>query len=547
MSDLGRPLSGKRDTVSSPLRDGAREAYHAMDPAEVVRRLEVDPARGLSQDEVTRRRARHGENRLAGDAGIHPLVLLGRQFTDLMVVVLLVAAAVAGLIGEAMDAIAIMVIVALNAIIGFIQEYRAERALAALQAMSAPQVQVLRAGQNERIPEAAVVPGDIVLLEAGNVVPADLRVLETADLTVDEAALTGESVPGVKDAEARLAPDTPLGERATMVHKGTHVTSGRARCVAVATGAATELGRIAGLMRGRERPTTPLQRRLARFGRRLFGAVLVICAVIFVAGLLRGESPLLMLLTAVSLAVAAIPEALPAVVTIGLALGAKRMAGRNALVRRLPAVETLGSVTVICCDKTGTLTQNAMRAERFLTPAGQAGELSAAGDASEVWRTLGRAIALNNDARADHGGKIQGDPTEVALLEAAQGAGFARAELEQHWARIADIAFDARRRRMTTLHRGRNAALRSSKAPPRRFCPSVGTSGAAAASSGWTATPCCGWRGRPPRAGTGCSRSPSASWTFCPRPRARKRSSAISPTSGWWRSPPAPARVSGWP
>ncbi len=357
--------------------------------------------------------------------------MLVRQFTDLMIVVLLVAAAVAGLIGEAMNTIAVIIIVALNAIIGFVQEYRAEPALAPLQELSAPHVQVVRAAQSQAIPEAEAVPGDIVLLAAGNLVPADLRVIETADLSVDEAAPTGESMPVTKDAEAKVRGDAPLADRATMVHKGTYVIGGRARCVAVATGARTKLGRIAGLMRGHERPTTPLERRLARFGRRLFAAVVVICAIVFGAGLLRGEPPLLMLLTAVSLAVAAIPEALPAVVTIGLALGAKRMAGLNALIRRLPAVETLGSVTVICCDKTGTLTQNAMRAERFLTLAGQAGELPATREANGVWRALGRAIALNNDAKADGQGRIQVGRRPRSYLSDASSARRSKADQDR--------------------------------------------------------------------------------------------------------------------
>jgi Ca2+-transporting ATPase len=453
--------------VSSP----AHETYHAINAAEVVRRLEVDPARGLSPEEVARRRARYGENRVEGDTGIHPLAMLARQFTDLMIVVLLVAAVIAGLIGEAMDAIAIMVIVALNALIGFVQEYRAERALAALQELSAPQVRTVRAGRHEQIAEAELVPGDVVLLEAGNLVPADLRVIETADLSVNEAAVTGESVSVGKHADAAVPVDAPLGDRVTMAYKGTQVLGGRARCIVVATGSETELGRIAGLMRARERPTTPLQRRLATFGRRLFVAVVVICALIFVAGLLRGEPPLLMLLTAVSLAVAAIPEALPAVVTIGLALGAKRMAGRQALVRRLPAVETLGSVTMICCDKTGTLTQNAMQAERFLTPAGQAGALPGAGDASEVWHRLWCAIALNNDARPDRDGRIQGDPTEVALLEAAQQAGDGLEALQTHRARVGEIAFDGQRRRMTTLHRDQDGILAIVKGAPEAVLP----------------------------------------------------------------------------
>ncbi|HEX9768048.1 MAG TPA: cation-translocating P-type ATPase [Kiloniellales bacterium] len=452
-------------------QDGGEMPWHGIGAEEALRRLEVDPARGLSGDEVARRRARHGENRLAGERGARPLALLARQFTDVMILVLLAAAVVAGLIGEPLDAIAILVIVALNAIIGFIQEYRAERALLALQQLSAPHVGVLRDGEERRIAEHELVPGDLVRLEAGNVVPADLRVIATRDLTVDEAALTGESVPVTKDPHAAVPADAPLGERPTMVYKGTHVTAGRARCVAVATGSRTEVGRIASLMRERGRPMTPLQRRLAGFGRRLSAAVLVICAVIFVAGLLHGEAPLLMLLTAVSLAVAAIPEALPAVVTIALALGAKRMAARNALVRRLPAVETLGSVTIICCDKTGTLTQNAMRAERFGTPVGWADELPGVDAARDPWRALGRAMALNTDAKAGADGAIAGDPTEVAILEAARTAGFSHGTLERQWARVAEFPFDARRRRMTTLHRGPGGGLVLVKGAPEAVLP----------------------------------------------------------------------------
>lgn len=447
-------------------RPDTEQPFHALDVDEVLRNLDVDRERGLSADEVLRRRERWGENRLATEAGARPLAMLARQFTDLMIIVLIIAAVVAGSIGEAADAVAILVIVVLNAIIGFIQEYRAERALMALQQLSAPHVQVLRDGRSARVAEAELVPGDLVLLEAGNVVPADLRMIETPGLTVDEAALTGESLPVVKVAGGRLAPDTPLGERANLAHKGTHVTSGRARCVVVATGSETELGRIAELMRKGERPMTPLQRRLSRFGRRLSAAALAICALILVAGLARGEPPLLMFLTAVSLAVAAIPEALPAVVTIALALGAKRMASQNALIRRLPAVETLGSVTIICCDKTGTLTQNTMRVEHIHTPVGSAESLPSAQQAEGAWRDLGRAMALNNDASIGADGEVRGDPTEAAMLEAAAAAGFSRAVLESDWPRTGDIPFDAGRRRMTTLHRGAPGGLVIVKGAP---------------------------------------------------------------------------------
>jgi Ca2+-transporting ATPase len=457
--------------MPSDRQDREHNPYHALEADEVLRHLDVDRERGLSADEVVRRRERWGENRLATDVGARPLAMLAGQFTDLMIIVLIIAAVVAGLIGEALDAIAILIIVVLNAIIGFIQEYRAERALQALQQLTAPHVQVLREGRRARVAETELVPGDLVLLEAGNVVPADLRVIDTAGLTVDEAALTGESLPVVKETGGRLAPDTPLGERTNLVHKGTHVTSGRACCAVVATGPETELGRIAELMREHKRPITPLQKRLAGFGRRLSAAVLVICVLILVAGLLRGEPPLLMFLTAVSLAVAAIPEALPAVVTIALALGAKRMARQNALIRRLPAVETLGSVTIICCDKTGTLTENSMRAERFHTPVGNAEVLPTAKEADEVWRALGRAMTLNNDARIGMDGDVRGDPTELAILEAAAGAGFSRAALESDWPRTADIPFDARRRRMTTLHRAAAGGLIIVKGAPEAVLP----------------------------------------------------------------------------
>lgn len=533
--------------MPSDPQDREHNPYHALEADEVLRHLDVDRERGLSADEVVRRRERWGENRLATDVGARPLAMLAGQFTDLMIIVLIIAAVVAGLIGEALDAIAILIIVVLNAIIGFIQEYRAERALQALQQLTAPHVQVLREGRRARVAETELVPGDLVLLEAGNIVPADLRVIDTPGLTVDEAALTGESLPVVKEAGGRLAPDTPLGERTTSAHKGTHVTSGHACCAVVATGPETELGRIAELMREHKRPMTPLQKRLARFGRRLSAAALAICVLILVAGLLRGEPPLLMFLTAVSLAVAAIPEALPAVVTIALALGAKRMARQNALIRRLPAVETLGSVTIICCDKTGTLTENSMRAEHFHTPVGDAEVLPTAKEADEVWRALGRAMTLNNDARIGTDGDVRGDPTELAILEAATGAGFSRAALESDWPRSADIpirrpppAHDhaASGRGWRPGHRqgcagGRSAAVPRSASRPRR------------GATGPRSCPRDSGGDGPIRLPRTCLRREDPGRLTCPRRGRRRRTRPDVPGAGGPGRPATPASEGG--
>ena len=287
------------------------------------------------------------------------------QFKDFMILVLIAAAFISGIIGEPSDTMAIMVIVVLNAVIGFIQEFRAEKAMAALKKMAAAHAVVLRDHQPTQIPAARIVPGDIILLEAGNVVPADLRLIEGFQLKVEEAALTGESVPVEKHPQSLEDPSLPLGDRKNMVFKGTFVTHGRGKGIAVFTGMETELGRIATLIRDEEEVKTPLQKRLTVLGKNLALAALAICAIIFFIGLLRDEPLLLMLLTAISLAVAAIPEALPAVVTISLALGAKKLVKQKALIRKLPAVETLGSVTYICSDKTGTLTMNKMTVEEM--------------------------------------------------------------------------------------------------------------------------------------------------------------------------------------
>ncbi len=426
----------------------AAEPWHQMSAAEVLGALQSTP-QGLDAQEVQRRLAAVGPNELTAAKRRTPLRMFVDQFSDFMIIVLLVAAIISGLVGEAKDTLAIVVIVVVNAVIGFIQEYRAERAMEALQAMAAPTATVLRDGGIVTMPAAALVPGDVVLLEAGGIVPADLRLIDSSHLRVDESALTGESVPVEKSIHPIPDQTPPLGDRKNMAYKGTIVTYGHAHGVVVATGMRSEFGRIATLLQQADDLKTPLQRRLGHFGRRMAIAALVICAVVFAMGIMRGETPLLMFLTAVSLAVAAIPEALPAVVTIALALGARSMVRTNALVRRLPAVETLGSVTYICTDKTGTLTMNRMQVEAFFCD--RAVESRPRGGAP--WDELLRAMALCSDAHADETGSLVGDPTEVALTVAASQAGFEKVSLEEDYPRVAEIPFDSDRKCMTTMHR----------------------------------------------------------------------------------------------
>ena len=411
---------------------------------------------GLSADEARWRLEEYGPNELEERGGRSPLAMLFSQFADFMILVLLGAAVVAAAIGDLGDAVPIVTIVILNAIIGFVQEYRAERAMAALREMAGSTATLLRDGRPVAVAARDIVPGDLVLLEAGNVVPADLRLVEVAHLKAVEAALTGESLPVEKGSDPAQGEGLPLGDRHSMAYKGTVIAYGRGVGVAVATGMATELGRIAAMIQGAEETRTPLQRRLAAFGRRLALVIIAICAVIFTLGFLRGEPLLLMLLTAISLAVAAIPEALPAVVTITLALGARKMVRQNALIRRLPAVETLGSVTYICSDKTGTLTLNRMTVEALYVDGAllAVGEEPAAAAAAATPRSLLlTALALCNDARPDAGGKLVGDPTETALAAVATAGGYERSALEEVHPRAAELPFDSERKLMTTFHR----------------------------------------------------------------------------------------------
>jgi Ca2+-transporting ATPase len=431
---------------------------HLMSSADVAAHLQVHPSRGLHGQEVADRRALHGPNELPEARPVSWWRRLAEAFGDFMILALLAAAAVAWAMGERTDAIVILLIVLLNAAVGLFQQYRADQALAALRGLSTPMALVRRDGQAQPVAAHELVPGDVVLIEAGNLVPADLRLHDTARLRVDEAALTGESVPVDKHSVALAAhPDGehPVGDRLNLAFRGTLVTQGRGEGLVVATGAATQLGQVAALLDRTDQRSTPLQQRLSGLGKRLSLVVLVICAVVFAFGLLRGEPPLLMALTAISLAVAAIPEALPAVVAVLLALGARRMAQANALVKRLPAVETMGSVSTICSDKTGTLTQNRMRvASIHLLP----------DDVPTPTRTaeaaLWRAVILCSDAHprpdakdvAESEGWL-GDPTETALVAAAATTGrYDLAALRERLPRAHEWPFDAERKRMSTLH-----------------------------------------------------------------------------------------------
>jgi Ca2+-transporting ATPase len=459
--------------VISPGKNGHN--WHAIDTEEVLTELNTYEKTGLSSEEVKSRLEEFGPNQLTEAPPTTFWQLLWEQFNNFVVILLIAAAVISALLGDYIEATAIMAIVILNAALGIIQEYRADQALSALRELAAPEAHVKRDGHRLTVPSRELVPGDLVFLETGNFIPADLRLLEAMNLRIEEAALTGESVPVQKDAAARLNTNIPIGDRKNTAFMGTVVNYGRGMGAVVATGMSTQIGLIAEMLHSVEQEATPLQKRLDHLGKTLGWAALAVCALVFFTGWLRGSEPLEMFLVAVSLAIAAVPEGLPAVVTISLALGMREMIKRHALVRRLSSVETLGSTTIICSDKTGTLTQNEMTATRIwadgeiinitgggYTPEGEFqinGNTIDMQDYQAALTTLWVA-ALNNNSILEVTGtsngkttyRMVGDPTEGALVVAAAKVGAHSDDLNTAYPRIQEVPFDSERKRMVTIH-----------------------------------------------------------------------------------------------
>jgi len=446
--------------------------WYKSTATDVARQLAVETTTGLAASEAQQRLGRYGANELIDRGTKSPWKILWEQFTATMVLILIAAAVISMIVGDLKDAVAILAIVVLFGLLGFVQEYRAEQAMAALRKMSVPNVRVRRDGTVVETSATQLVPGDVVLLEAGNVVPADGRLIESANLRIQEAALTGESEPIEKDPIELPGADRPLGDRKNMAYMGTLVTYGRGSFIVTDTGMQTELGKIATLIQSVAQELTPLQKRLDQLGKGLALVAVAVAVLIFALGALRGEPLNLMFMTAVSVAVAAVPEGLPAVVTITLALGAKRMLKRQALIRKLPAVETLGSVTVICSDKTGTLTQNEMTVTRMWVD-GQFVEITGTGYSPDgEFQVDGKKVntsdypgvqtalwigVLNNDADLEYDEqgnfvRMVGDPTEGSILVAAAKAGALPFKLNRSFPRDGEIPFDSTRKRMVTVH-----------------------------------------------------------------------------------------------
>ena len=440
--------------------------WYQLTPDEVAHKLSTDLTNGLSTDKVDGLQVEHGPNELIETGGRGPWKIVWEQISGPMVILLIIAAVVSVILHEYQDAIVIMLIVVLNAVLGFVQEYRAEKAMAALKQMTVPQVRVRRSGRVQEVSARELVPGDLVLLEAGNVVPADGRLIEAQSLRAQEAALTGESEPVEKSSQAIAEDDLAVGDRRNLGFMGTQVTYGRGSLIVTEIGMQTELGHIADMLQTVDAEETPLQRRLGELGKGLAIAAIGIVAVVVVLGLLDSQDWKTMLLTGMAMAVAAVPEGLPAVATVALALGARKMLRRHALIRKLPAVETLGSVTVICSDKTGTLTENRMT----VTAIEAAGDritidnrdIDLTGQIStnpEITLILGVATLCNDaslhtekDESEEHSPKSVGDPTETALVFAATQAGLDKNALEQWLPRRGELPFESDRKRMATVH-----------------------------------------------------------------------------------------------
>ncbi|HOB16614.1 MAG TPA: calcium-translocating P-type ATPase, SERCA-type [Defluviitoga sp.] len=434
-------------------------SFYTKEVEEVIKELDTN-IEGLSSKEAERRLQKYGYNELEEKKGKTFFQMFINQFKDFMIIILLIAIAISLLVGEVIDATIILAIVVLNALLGAIQENRANEALKALKKLSTPQAKVLRDGEVKIISSKEIVPGDIVLLEAGDFVPADGRLIEAAALKVNESSLTGESVPVEKQIDPLDSENVSLGDRINMVFAGTTIVYGRGKMIVTNTGMNTEMGKIASMM-SQEEETIPLQERLNKLGKTLGIAALVICAVIFLIGYLRDTPLLEMFLTSVSLAVAAIPEGLPAIVTITLAIGVQRLAKRNAIIRKLPAVETLGSANVICTDKTGTLTLNQMTVT-YVYVDRNIKRFKETNVDNRIFKLIASS-ALCTDARISEEGEKIGDPTEVALVAALKKLGADKLELEAKYPRIDELPFDSDRKLMTTVHKNENLLISITK------------------------------------------------------------------------------------
>jgi len=478
---LPRRVDNAVDVVAT--LDRQDSSWHTVSVEGVLERLKSSLS-GLSSREAAQRIILYGANELQASGHASPWGILFGQFKNVLIIILLVATAVSVFLGHGLEAAAIAFIVLFAVLLGFIQEYRAERAIEALREMTAPTATIVRNGIESEIPARDLVPGDLILLITGDKVPADARLIEAVNLQIEEAALTGESIPVEKQTSALCNKRLAIGDQNNMAFTGTVVTYGRGRAVVVATGSFTEFGKIAGMLEAVERGKTPLQKNLDKVGNSLARIALVVVAVIVVLGLFRGQPFIEMFIFGVALAVAVVPEALPAVVTISLALGVKRLVKRNALVRRLPAVETLGSTSVICSDKTGTLTKDEMTVRKIFV-SGSMFEISGAGyelqgsfsrngsiiEPTEPLLSLLRAGTLASDAHivckeASDGWQVKGDPTEGALIVAAAKAGLGKAELDSEFPRIDEIPFTSEAKRMTTLHKTTTGVIAYSKGAP---------------------------------------------------------------------------------